>query len=97
MNGWGGFLRGRGLIRWICECLWISSFLLIFSLFIDVICSPGCDRKILIYISAMLAFKQISRNVKDKKVIQERMKGVSSTVVDGLVARFTESARDSNE
>jgi DNA-directed RNA polymerase I subunit RPA49 len=54
--------------------------------------------KILLYISAMLAFRQIlDRNKKgiDKEKITERMNSVPGVVVDSLLARFTEVARDS--
>lgn len=53
-------------------------------------------RKILFYISTMMAFKQIART-GDKKKIQDRLNNVPSIVVDGLLSRFTETARESNE
>ncbi|KAJ3478951.1 hypothetical protein NLI96_g9400 [Meripilus lineatus] len=72
---------------------WISHHLgLVFS-------APKVNKKdlqILVYISTMIAFKQASRTIKDKTALQERLKGVPGVVVDGLVSRFTESARESN-
>ncbi|THH26921.1 hypothetical protein EUX98_g7263 [Antrodiella citrinella] len=52
--------------------------------------------KILFYVSAMMAFKQAAR-AGDKKKLQERLKSVPSIVVDGLVSRFMETPRESNE
>ncbi|KAJ3528889.1 hypothetical protein NM688_g7932 [Phlebia brevispora] len=50
--------------------------------------------KMLLYISAMFAFKNASRLVNDKPALQERLKDVPSIVVDGLLSRFTETSRD---
>ncbi len=66
-------------------------------LFTGVLLSGLICRRTLIYISSMMAFKQASRNIKDRTALQERLKAVPTAVVDGLVSRFTESARDSNE
>ncbi|GJE92909.1 RNA polymerase I associated factor, A49-like protein [Phanerochaete sordida] len=55
------------------------------------------ELKILVYISAMLAFRAASRVVSDKQVLQERLKSVPSIVVDGLLSRFTEASRDTNQ
>ncbi|GLB44229.1 putative rpa49 subunit specific to nuclear rna polymerase i [Lyophyllum shimeji] len=54
--------------------------------------------KILLYISAMLAFRQATRFTKGstKDQITEKMNGVPSVVVDGLISRFTETARGSS-
>ncbi len=54
-------------------------------------------RKLLLYISAMFAFKNASKLVNDKQALQERLKGVPSVVVDGLLSRFTETSRDKNQ
>jgi len=54
------------------------------------------DMKILLYISAMFAFKMASRSVNDKETLQKRLNSVPSIVVDGLLTRFTESTRDTN-
>ncbi|THG94133.1 hypothetical protein EW026_g7279 [Hermanssonia centrifuga] len=53
--------------------------------------------KLLLYISAMFAFKNASKLVNDKQALQERLKGVPSVVVDGLLSRFTETSRDKNQ
>lgn len=45
----------------------------------------------------MLAFRAASRVVSDKQVLQERLKSVPSIVVDGLLSRFTEASRDTNQ
>ncbi|EKM52686.1 uncharacterized protein PHACADRAFT_261280 [Phanerochaete carnosa HHB-10118-sp] len=55
------------------------------------------ELKILFYISIMLAFRAASRVVSDKQVLQERLKVVPSIVLDGLLSRFTESSRDTNQ
>ncbi|KAF8225355.1 Rpa49 subunit specific to nuclear RNA polymerase I [Tricholoma matsutake] len=54
--------------------------------------------KILLYISAMLAFRrflQKNRKAIEKDKIHEAMSGVPSIIVDSLVSRFTEGIRDS--
>ncbi|KAI0920527.1 hypothetical protein AcV5_010239 [Taiwanofungus camphoratus] len=51
------------------------------------------DMKILLYISTMFAFKMASRLLNDKPALQDRLKGVPSIVVDGLLSRFTETTR----
>ncbi|KIP06400.1 hypothetical protein PHLGIDRAFT_107028 [Phlebiopsis gigantea 11061_1 CR5-6] len=55
------------------------------------------ELKILMYISAMLAFRAASRVVGEKQVLQERLKGVPSIILDGLITRFTESSRDKDQ
>ncbi|KAF8176301.1 Rpa49 subunit specific to nuclear RNA polymerase I [Pholiota molesta] len=53
--------------------------------------------KILLYISAMLAFRQacFARNLEKDK-LYERLSAVPTIVVDSLLARFTETARGSS-
>ncbi|KAI0688017.1 RNA polymerase I associated factor, A49-like protein [Cytidiella melzeri] len=53
--------------------------------------------KILIYISALFAFKNAARIVNDKQALQDRLKNVPSLVLDGLLSRFTETSKDKNE
>ena len=55
------------------------------------------DSKILMYISAMFAFKTAGRVLNDRTALQDRLKDVPSIVVDGLLSRFTETSRDKNE
>jgi len=55
------------------------------------------DLKIMFYISTLLSFHFHAKSVKDKKVLQDKMDKVPSVIVDGLLARFTETARDSTE
>lgn len=46
----------------------------------------------------MMAFKHAARGLKgDKAKLQERLKSVPSIIVDGLVSRFMEMPRESNE
>ncbi|OSX57880.1 hypothetical protein POSPLADRAFT_1155569 [Postia placenta MAD-698-R-SB12] len=54
------------------------------------------DMKVLLYISAMMAFKMASRSVNDKEALQKRLSGVPQTVIDGLLSRFTETTRNTN-
>lgn len=54
------------------------------------------NRKVLLYISAMMAFKMASRSVNDKEALQKRLSGVPQTVIDGLLSRFTETTRNTN-
>jgi len=56
-----------------------------------------CARKTLIYISAMMAFHKCTFKNIDKTAIQSRLSAVPSVVVDGLLSRFTETARGSTE
>ncbi|RDB23792.1 DNA-directed RNA polymerase I subunit rpa49 [Hypsizygus marmoreus] len=55
--------------------------------------------KILLYVSAMLAFRQVlERNRKgiDKDQLSEKLPGVPPVVLDSLISRFTEAARGSS-
>ncbi|KZT23008.1 Rpa49 subunit specific to nuclear RNA polymerase I [Neolentinus lepideus HHB14362 ss-1] len=54
--------------------------------------------KILFYISCMLAFRNIApKNLSDKQVLQERLSRIPNVVLDGLLSRFTETSRDSDQ
>ena len=53
-------------------------------------------RKTLLYISTMFAFKMASRLVSKKDELLTRMGDVPGIVVDGLLSRFTETARSTN-
>ncbi|KAK7688536.1 hypothetical protein QCA50_008074 [Cerrena zonata] len=53
--------------------------------------------KILLYISTLWAFKLASRQVNDKEVLQKRLKGIPTAVIDGLLSRFTEGTRATSE
>ncbi|KAH9837707.1 RNA polymerase I associated factor, A49-like protein [Rhodofomes roseus] len=55
------------------------------------------DLKIVMYVSAMLAFRMAARSVNDKEALQKKFTGVPQIVVDGLLSRFTESERDTNK
>ncbi|EMD35139.1 hypothetical protein CERSUDRAFT_116615 [Gelatoporia subvermispora B] len=52
--------------------------------------------KILIYISAMFAFRAASRSVSDRQTLQTKLGNVPSIVIDGLLSRFTETVRNTN-
>lgn len=53
--------------------------------------------KILLYISAMLAFRQATfAKSLEKEKLYERLSAVPSTVVDSLLQRFAEVARGSS-
>jgi hypothetical protein len=54
-------------------------------------------RKTLMYISAMMAFHKATFKNIDKTVIQQKLSAVASIVIDGLLSRFTETARGSME
>ena len=45
----------------------------------------------------MMAFLKNSRTVSDKDALQQRLSGVPSIVLDGLISRFTEKERDTNK
>ncbi|KAH7882046.1 Rpa49 subunit specific to nuclear RNA polymerase I [Phlebopus sp. FC_14] len=55
------------------------------------------DIKILLYISAMMTFRNLAFRKFDKAAIQEKLSAVPSVVIDGLFARFTETARGSTQ
>ena len=48
-------------------------------------------------ISAMFAFYNARRSVSDKDKLQERLGRIPATLLDGLLSRFTESARGSTK
>ncbi|GBE87161.1 RNA polymerase I associated factor, A49-like protein [Sparassis latifolia] len=54
------------------------------------------EMKILLYISSMFAFKTAQRIVSDKEALQKRLSSVPGPVLDGLLSRFTESARNTS-
>ncbi|KAH9943769.1 RNA polymerase I associated factor, A49-like protein [Amylocystis lapponica] len=54
------------------------------------------EMKILLYISTMFAFKMASRLVSKKDELQARLGDVPGIVVDGLLSRFSETARSAN-
>lgn len=47
----------------------------------------------MVYISTMMAFKQSTFRDADRTRLTERLSGVPAVVIDGLISRFTESAR----
>ncbi|TFK37691.1 RNA polymerase I associated factor, A49-like protein [Crucibulum laeve] len=54
------------------------------------------NMKIIFYISAMLAFRQtVARKEVTKDQVYEKLASVPGIIVDSLLARFTETARDS--
>lgn len=55
------------------------------------------SRKIVYYISTMMAFNKSSRSVGDKDALQQRLPGVPPIVLDGLISRFTEIERSTNK
>ncbi|KAG1838570.1 Rpa49 subunit specific to nuclear RNA polymerase I [Suillus subalutaceus] len=60
--------------------------------------SPSPDKttiKMLIYISTMIAFHKATFKNINKDVIQEKLPMVPSVVIDGLLSRFSETARGS--
>ncbi|KAF8999769.1 Rpa49 subunit specific to nuclear RNA polymerase I [Cyathus striatus] len=53
--------------------------------------------KILLYVSAMFAFREIiGRRQITKEDVHKNLSGVPSIVIDSLISRFTEMARDSS-
>ena len=64
--------------------------------------APGINllyshRKLLFAISAIFTFYNARRNVSDKAKLQERLSRIPATLVDGLLSRFTDSARGSTK
>ncbi|EPS98872.1 hypothetical protein FOMPIDRAFT_1148132 [Fomitopsis schrenkii] len=55
------------------------------------------DLKIVVYVSAMMAFRNAARSVNDKETLQKKLAGVPQTIIDGLLSRFTESERDTSK
>ncbi|EGO02918.1 hypothetical protein SERLA73DRAFT_165847 [Serpula lacrymans var. lacrymans S7.3] len=55
------------------------------------------DIKILLYIAAMLAFRASTFKRIDKQAVHEKLHGVPSVIIDGLLSRFTETARGSTD
>ncbi|KAH9920886.1 RNA polymerase I associated factor A49-like protein [Epithele typhae] len=53
--------------------------------------------KLVYYISTMMALLKSSRSVGDKDALQQRLTGVPSIVIDGLLSRFTEKERGTNK
>lgn len=51
--------------------------------------------KILLYISAVMAFRNATFHEVKRSSIEERLLGVPSVVIDGLLSRFTETSRGS--
>ncbi|KAG6331705.1 hypothetical protein ID866_7385 [Astraeus odoratus] len=68
---------------------------------LDSICSSTSPSKtnikVLQYISSMMLFRNLAARSSDKDALQEKLKAVPSTVVDGLLSRFTETARASSQ
>lgn len=52
---------------------------------------------IVVYISAMMAFRQSTTRDADKSRLAERFPGIPSVVLDGLVSRFAESPRGTEQ
>ena len=74
----------------LCSCLYASY--VVFSLHM----SRFSNRKMLVYASIMFAFRGVAgRNVPERTVILERLAPAPEVVVDGLLARFTETPRGS--
>jgi len=65
-------------------------------------CAHGANmsnsrRKLLFAISAIFAFYSARRNVSDKGKLQERLSRIPATLLDGLLSKFTDSARGSTK
>ena len=54
-------------------------------------------RKLLFAVSAMFAFYTARRNVSDKEKLQERLSRIPAPLLDGLLSKFTDSARGSTK
>ena len=54
-------------------------------------------RKVLFYISCMFAFKRAASRAHDRESLREKMTMVPNRIVDGLIARFTETTRGSTK
>ena len=54
------------------------------------------NRKIVYYISTMMAFYKNSRTVSDKDALQHKLPSVPTIILDGLTSRFTEKERSTN-
>ena len=53
--------------------------------------------KVLYYISCLVAFKNISFNLKDQASLQEKLSAVPTIILDGFLSRFTETSRSSSQ
>lgn len=55
-----------------------------------------CCRKIVYYISAMLAFRRTAGHKEvEKAKLEERLSAIPAVILDNLLARFTEFSRES--
>ncbi|KAF9228125.1 RNA polymerase I associated factor, A49-like protein [Gyrodon lividus] len=68
---------------------------------LDLVCAPPSPSKAhiktLMYISTMMSFRNLTLRTFDKATIHEKLAVVPSIVIDGLLARFTETARGSTQ
>ena len=53
--------------------------------------------KILIYISVMMSFRNLTLRKFNKSAIYDKLSSVPSIIIDGLLSRFTETPRGSTE
>ena len=74
-----------------------TNLYLIRSLYTNLELRHETCRKLLFAISSMFAFYNARRNVKDKEKLQERLGRVPATLLDGLLSKFTDSARGSTK
>ena len=54
-------------------------------------------RKVLFYISCMFTFKRVVSRAHDRESLRKKMTMVPDRIVDGLIARFTETTRGSTK
>ncbi|KAF8549007.1 RNA polymerase I associated factor, A49-like protein [Imleria badia] len=68
---------------------------------LNLVCaSPSPSKthiKILMYISIMMSFRNLTIRKFDKLTVYEKLSAVPSIVIDGLMSRFTETPRGSTE
>lgn len=53
--------------------------------------------KILMYISIMMSFRNLTSRKFDKSTVYKKLSAVPSIIIDGLLSRFTETPRGSTE
>ena len=55
-------------------------------------------RRLISYIGCLMAFRAGSKfdKLSSKEKLQERLRGMPAVLIDGILSRFTEKARDSD-
>lgn len=65
--------------------------------YLVTVSSNSLFSKILYYISCLVAFKNMSFKLTDKNSLEDKLPTVPAIILDGLLSRFTETARSSSQ